>query len=295
MNDVYRDAVDSTGCANVVWLASYPKSGNTWIRSVLAAYRLHDPAAFAFTDLLPAANIVNRQWLSNHLGVPTTYLQADEVLPLLPTLLHEHARSLTEVQFIKTHLNFEPIPGDPSVFDGPYSRRAIFIVRNPLSIAASLAHHMRLDIDGAIAAMNNAEYGLAAELVRVTTQMPQRIGDWNSYTLAWLDQTLVPVTVVRYEDLRAQPLATMSRVLEDCSVRVDVGRLDAALAATRFEALQTKESESGFRESMQDRPFFRRGETDAWRDELTDEQVERILTNHGSVMRRLGYATENLP
>ncbi len=127
--------------------------------------------------------------------------------------------------------------------------------------------------------MNNAEYGLAAELVRVTTQIPQRIGDWNSCTRAWLDHTLVPITVVRYEDLRAQPLEIVTQVLKDCSVEVDHGRLTAAVKATEFDSLQAREAASGFRESMQDRPFFRRGQVDAWRDELTDDQVERILAD----------------
>lgn len=291
VNDPYSAAVDHHGSANLVWLASYPKSGNTWVRSVLSAYRLEDPATFALTDLLPAANIVGRQWLSNNLGVPTGYFSAAEVFDELPALLDEAGASSAEVQFIKTHLAFNQADETRSVFAGAYSRRAVFIVRNPLAIAPSLAHHMNLAIDDAVTTMNNPTFGLADDSVGMSTQLPQHIGDWNTYSSSWLDQVVVPVTVVRYEDLMDSPIATMTRVLTECGVAVDPDRLTAAVEATRFSVLAEKEGSVGFRESVVGRPFFRRGESDAWREELTDAQVHQIVANHGVLMARLGYTT----
>lgn len=286
--DPFLDAHDAAG-SNLVWLASYPKSGNTWVRSTLSAYRMADPSRFTFANLVPAANIVNRQWLSNSLGLPTTYLRAEEAFAELPALLEEHSKSLDEVQFIKTHLSYRPGPNDASIFAGTYTRRAVVIVRNPLAIAPSLAHHMRLDLDDAIATMADPRYRLAGDSVRVTTQIPQQLGDWNSHTLGWLEQTDVPVSLVRYEDLQESPEDTVARVLLECGVPVVRERVAAAVAATRFSALRAQEEQHGFRESMLHLPFFRRGESDSWREELSPDQINRVLESHGDVMHQLGY------
>lgn len=274
---------------HMVWLASFPKSGNTWMRSLLAAYRREDPSAFGFGDLQLGANVLSRHWISSRWGFPTTYLSAAEIRRHLPATLLDHDARLERLQFPKTH-DAWAAPGEASVFDGPYSRRAVVIVRNPLAVAPSMAHHMGLTVDEAIDAMANPDYGLALGRWQVSVQIPQHLGDWSSHVRGWLDQQSVPVTQVRYEDLSGDTAAVMAGVLADCGVAVDAERLAAAVAATRFSALREKESEAGFREAMAQRPFFRRGETDSWREELTAAQVQRVVDTHGEMMLRLGYS-----
>jgi hypothetical protein len=108
---------------------------------------------------------------------------------------------------------------------------------------------------------------------------------------SWLDQTELPVQLVRYEDLHTDPAATFAGILQAAGLPVDTKRLTAALAQSRFDRLQAQEEAAGFKERLMGAPrFFRRGQADSWRAELTPAQIERIVADHRLVMTRLGYA-----
>ena len=64
---------------------------------------------------------------------------------------------------------------------------------------------------------------------------------------------------------------------------------DAAVEAARFEALRSIEAAKGFHEKVTEGSFFRRGSANSWRDELSETQIERIVSDHGAMMARFGY------
>ena len=67
-------------------------------------------------------------------------------------------------------------------------------------------------------------------------------------------------------------------------------RLAVALAQSRFDRLQAQEAATDFKERLMGAPrFFRRGQAESWREELTPAQIELIVADHGPVMARLGY------
>jgi aryl sulfotransferase len=276
---------------HLVWLASYPKSGNTWLRALLAAYASADPDNFSFGEMRLGANVLSRQWFTAQWGLPTTYLTATQIQRRLPPTLLAYDQHLTHVEFLKTHNAWRSPGEESSAFAGVYSRRAIVVVRNPLAVAPSLAHHMGCSIDEAIASMADSDYSLAAGRWHVAAQVPQYLGGWSTHVRGWLDQSDVAVTLIRYEDLRTDPHATLLRLLADCGLGVDAEHAARAVESTRFDRLQAQEAESGFREARRNRAFFRRGEADGWRDELTEAQIDTITRTHAEVMRRLGYLT----
>ena len=116
---------------------------------------------------------------------------------------------------------------------------------------------------------------------------------WSGHAASWLDQTALPVHLVRYEDLRLATSATFVAAMAFAGREVSVADAERAVEFARFDRLQAQERERGF---IEWRPrgggalFFRRGEAQAWRRELTAEQVQRIESAHGPMMRRLGYA-----
>ena len=108
---------------------------------------------------------------------------------------------------------------------------------------------------------------------------------------SWLDQTDIPVHLIRYEDLQADTVGALRRALDFAGRPATDEEIRRAVAFADFAELRRQEQEKGFRETPA-RPgglFFRRGEAGAWRDELTPEQVARIEAAHGPMMRRLGY------
>jgi hypothetical protein len=204
----------------------------------------------------------------------------------------EVARKYPSVLFSLVHDAYEltsrgePLLAGPRAADG-----AILIVRDPRDIAPSLANHRRVSIDTAITHMNDPMRASHDKPGRLYALFRQKLRGWSGHARSWLEQTDLPVHLVRYEDMKADTAGTFGRALEfagEPAGREDIRR---AVAFADFAELRRQEQENGFCQNPQrpGGPFFRRGEAGAWRDELTAKQVARIEAVHTPMMRRLGY------
>jgi hypothetical protein len=96
--------------------------------------------------------------------------------------------------------------------------------------------------------------------------------------------------VIRYEDMSHRPVETFASAVRFLGWEEDLDRVRRAAAFSSFEILREQESAHGFKERLSGpASFFRQGRAGAWREVLTDAQVAQIVSDHGSVMRRLGY------
>ena len=110
---------------------------------------------------------------------------------------------------------------------------------------------------------------------------------------SWVDESHVPLLLMRYEDMLARPLETFASAVRFAGLGHDEDRIERALEASRFERLKQREQESGFREThRKSTHFFREGRAGSWREALSPAQVERLIGAHGEVMHRFGYLTE---
>src|SRR5690606_6281318 len=195
-----------------------------------------------------------------------------------------------EPLFLKVHDRWRRTPDGGSLFPPETTAATIYIVRDPRAVAPSYANHYAISIDEAIDQMAMPDITISKPLDRLRSQLPQPMGSWSQHVTSWLDQTELPVHLVRYEDLHATPEAHFAEILRRAGLPMAADRLAAALAQTRFERLQAQEAAVGFRERLSAAPrFFRQGRPDRWREELTPAQIARIERDHGAVMERLGY------
>jgi hypothetical protein len=279
----------------IVWLASYPKSGNTWFRLLVANLTATDEPT-DINAMKERGGIASaRGEFEFHTMLDSGLLTHDEADVLRPRVYEMLAGEEVEeaeagVRLVKAHDAYLTTPaGEPLL---RAAEGAIVIVRDPRDVAPSLANHRRSTVDDAIAFMANKDATFAANPRGQANQLRQRLLDWSGHAASWLDQTDIPVCLVRYEDLQADPVATFSAALEFAgrtAARADVER---SIEFARFERLQAQELERGFsewRSRNSSALFFRRGKSQAWRSELTAEQVQRIESVHGSMMARLGY------
>jgi aryl sulfotransferase len=140
--------------------------------------------------------------------------------------------------------------------------------------------------------LNDPTYGCCAATDRLPTQLRQKLMGWSGHIASWLDQTEIPVLLVRYEDMQTETAGVLSRVMEFADLPQTRDRIKRAVGLTNFANLKKLEAANGFREkpsNMHTDFFFRRGEAGAWRDELTKDQVLRIEAVHAPMMRRLDY------
>lgn len=285
-------AASPPGC--FVWLASYPKSGNTWLRltleSLAAGGRAVDFSGEAKRFSPLAGNLDDMAMeLDADIGELPPALQ-DELLPDSLRLVAARP-GRPALLFRKVHDCWGRTASGRLRLPPEVTHAAVHIMRDPRDVAVSWAHHADLSIDAAIEFMANPAAAIGRAGRRPGPAAPQPLTSWSAHAESWLAAAPTPL-LLRYEDMVADPAATLAAVARHCGIHAEPAAIAAAVAATRFDVLRTREAEAGFRGGQADgRAFFRRGVAGGWRDSLSPAQAARITRDHGPMMARLGYAT----
>ena len=276
------------GPSGCVWLASYPKSGNTWLRALLTAY-LRGLDEVDPDDISVSAHFSDRGLFELLTGLPAAYFHDLEVDTMRAEAIALRVSQRPGLRFYKVHDRYRRRSDGGEVFPASVTAQAVVVVRSPLSVVPSWAAHAGVTIDEAITFLSRPAT-VASEGFRQHPQLPQLLGSWSEHVDSWVQQGDLPRTVVRYEDLRADPIGQLTAVLESFLPTVDAARVAAAVTASEFDRLRKREAEVGFAEAPSAHsPFFRSGQVDGWRRELTGDQVARVLDDHAAAMSRLGY------
>jgi len=275
-----------------VWLASYPKSGNTWFRLLLANLHAGQKAPVHINDP-PNDNFdiaSSRVLFETATMLDSGLLSHDEVDALRPGIFETNFAESSRARWVKVHDAYTAILQGRPLSGRPEQCVAIYLVRDPRDVAVSLASHLELSLDHAIARLNSPAAALCDGHVGMAVQLRQKLLDWSGHVTSWLDQTDVPVHVLRYEDLLARTQENFAAALEfagACRSKDDIAR---AVRHCDFRRLQRQECESGFVERWShSAPFFRSGRVGGWRASLSASQAQAIDSCHAEVMERLGY------
>ncbi len=277
--------------SGIVWLASYPKSGNTWLRTFLTNF-LRDrdtPAQINDLDGGPIASA--RQLFDEAVGYDSGEMTPEEIERLRPEVYGYVAREVKETCYCKAHDAYTLLPDGRPLFPPEATDRAIYIVRNPLDVCVSFAHHSGFKrFERMIEYMADAESGARDVELGETIQLRQRLLTWSGHVLSWVDAPGVRVLALRFEDLKRRPEETFGACVKFLGLPDDSARLRKAIEFSRFEELRNQEEKFGFGEKLLGAAaFFRKGEVGSWREALTPEQAARIVADHAPVMRRFGY------
>ncbi len=279
-----------------VWLASYPKSGNTWLRAVYSA--LVQGGAVDINWLHGGPQAADAEVFERVLGVPVHLLSRSEIEMLRPRVDEVIDRQSGELRFRKIHDALHPGPAGELIVSVPATRAAIYMVRDPRDLAVSFAHHQKRPMTEASrlvagewivgsgeqsAPQDRPWQGLGA------STLAQYRGSWSEHVVSWIDEAPFPVHTTRYEDCVDDPVAAFGAAFRAVGLTFDEGQLQAAVEAASFEKLSAQEDASPFYERVGESPFFRRGQVGDWRHELPDEQARQIERDHAAVMGRLGY------
>jgi aryl sulfotransferase len=281
-----------TGATLPLFLASFPKSGNTWFRLLLANLKFRSTAPVRINSPFDRAGaFVSREEFDEITLIASGLLTGDEVDNLRSAVMPAMAAEVSPFTWLKTHEAWRLTPSGTPYFASA-GRAAVYVVRDPRDVAVSLAHHGSVSIDEAIDFMNNPEATMARSDGRQKPQLRQKICDWSTHVKSWLDQRDIPVYCIRYEDLRGDTAGILAEALRFAGQEASREDIARAVAHSDFSELRKQEEAVGFRERMSTTAlFFRRGEAGAWRVELTADQCARIEAAHRQIMIRLGYMT----
>lgn len=271
---------------NIVWLASYPKSGNTWVRAFLANL-VADGREPVTLDELPryCEDEARPELFSEVAGRPSTELGLDEIAALRPQVHALIAARSQGTRLVKTHNYAGRFDGHP-LQNMAVTAGAVYVVRNPLDVVVSMKHHFGIGLADAIERLGNDQVATANNDLFVT----QFLSSWSLHVQSWADIASDRIVVLRYEDLLSRPAKQFAKAARLIGLGADRKRIERAVRHASFRSLSSMERKSGFVEARDEAThFFREGRMNQWREELTPGQVHQVVEAHRDQMARFNY------
>jgi hypothetical protein len=272
---------------NILWLASYPRSGNTWLRAFL--HNLFRNAAEPYDiNRLQDLTLIDgdARWYRAFDPRPLTQLAKEEVAALRPRVHAAMMAASPDTVFVKTHNALVEDRGTPMIAV-EHTAGAIYVVRNPLDVAVSYAHHFGVGLEGAVAAMNRSGNQSIGNQENFAYEVH---GSWSEHVGSWTGAPNPSLHIVRYEDMASEPLRTFAGIAEFLQVAATPGRISSAAERSAFTVLREQEARHGFRErSRKSDRFFRAGEVGQGARQLPPQLIESLCAAHREHMRRFGY------
>ena len=275
----------------IIWLASYPKSGNTLLRSILATYFFSNDGVFNFKHLYKIGQFPSLIHFER-LGLDIS--DSDQIYKNIikaQELINSNSKDL---KFFKTHSALAKI-NDNDFTDFKNTLGAIYVVRDPRNVVTSFAHHYQVDIDEATRCLMNEKFwNYKNEKVPKTF-----LSSWSQNYNSW--KNLKEKTYfIKYEDLIKNKKAVIIKVFNffnslGIKIELDMIKLNKIIKSTEFEKMKDLENKESFRESIIDketgkkRPFFNLGPQNDWKKILGEYNKEKIEKAFEKEMLELGY------
>ena len=275
----------------IIWLASYPKSGNTLLRSILATYFFSNDGVFNFKHLYKIGQFPSLIHFER-LGLDTS--DNDQIYKNIIKAQELINGNSKDLKFFKTHSAFAKINNNDFT-DLKNTLGAIYIVRDPRNVVTSFAHHYQVDIDEATKCLMNEKFwNYKNEKVPKTF-----LSSWSQNYNSWKNLN-EKALFVKYEDLIKNKKTVLIKVFNffkslGVKIELDMIKLNKIIKSTEFEKMKDMESKESFRESIIDketgkkRPFFNLGPQNDWKKILGKYNKEKIEKAFEKEMLELGY------
>ncbi|TNE40242.1 MAG: sulfotransferase domain-containing protein [Alphaproteobacteria bacterium] len=272
----------------IIWLASYPKSGNTWTRTFLHNLLLNPEKPVDINSITRfTLGDSDRGWFEKAGGKPYKDYSLREIAELRPKVHKAFTESYPDSVFVKTHHVFGKAFGVPLI-SMEYTAGAIYIVRNPLDVVTSLSDHFGLSLDEGIDLLNNPKG--RAEDADADGTVEHVLGSWSGHVQSWMPFDRRYMYIMRYEDMLEKPVETFGGVSRFLGLNPPEERLARAVEFSSFDVVRKQEDEKGFFEqSKKNKRFFRVGKAGQWKDVLSDAQVKKIVKCHYDTMKHFNY------
>lgn len=272
----------------MIWLTSYPKSGNTWVRILFALAKYGDAVDLeklvgSLTEYSPWE--ADRKWFDQVSGKDWSTMNGGTILACRVRAQAALEAAHGADALVKSHNIAASIKG-VALFPAGESHRAVHIVRNPLDVAVSLKHHMGMEEEVVIRIMTNPD--MMAR--RTKTCAWEKYGSWRAHTESWLNHAPYPTFHMRYEDLVAHKVDVLAKAFAHTGINISADQVQGLLNGTAIADLQAAEDKVGFDEIPSALTnFFRKGGTGAWKEELTAEARKTLLADCQPLMDHFGF------
>ncbi len=278
------------GPGNIYWLASYPKSGNTWFRVFLTNLFNYKDQPADINNLAISLIASSRNVFDEVTGVPSSELSFTEILNLRPDVYKHLSSQAKEPVFQKIHDAYIITSRKEPLIPYEATKGVIYFIRNPLDIVVSFAYHSACSFDKMIQMMNDPGYMFCRNSQKMYNQLSQKLFTWSGHVKSWTEQSILPVHIIKYEDMITHPFETFKKAIQKLNLNKTDEDISRAMQYSNIKELQKQENEKGFSEkSSKSVSFFRKGKPGSWKEELNQSQVKQVIRDHNEVMQRFGY------
>ncbi len=276
----------------IIWLASYPKSGNTWVRAFISSVIYSQKGVNDFSNLEKIPQFPRRDQFSNLVN----NLQDPREISQNWKSSQDFINLDSKVKFLKTHHALCKIK-NYDFTDNSNSLGVIYIVRDPRTVLLSLKHHFGMkDFTEAKNFIFNEHVWLginkSENYKNNSNKVPTLISSWKVNYLSWKDK-IQNYLLIRYEDLLKNPHEEFFRItdyLENLiNFKIDKDKINNAIKSTSFETMQKLEKDGYFKEQGKGAKFFNSGPNADWRSQLDNKIIDEINLKFKNEMIELGY------
>ena len=262
----------------IIWIASYPKSGNTWLRALLSSYYYSEKGLFEKKLLNYTGQFPEKSHFKYFNYDQTIVTETSKYWIKAQKIINEKK----QIRFFKTHNFFGQINGN-SFTDKNNSLGCIYIIRDPRNVITSLKNHYELNYNEALNFMMSEKKYLYDYHKTNDYSDFQFISSWEKNYQSWKMQNEIPVKIIRYEDLIEKTFATFEEVLDFINLitknndLINKTKLKNAIKSTEFNKLKKIENTEGFDESVLSHNkkdkinFFHLGPANDWNNLLPEE------------------------
>jgi len=275
-----------------IWLSSYPKSGNTFVRSLLSSYFFSEDGNFDFSMLKNILQFPNKRIFEN-LGIN---LKDEKEVVRNYLVAQKTINKKDTVQFLKTHSYLFNIENNPFT-SLDYSLGVIYIVRDPRNVVTSMANNLQITNENALKRIANTHI-----LEKVDNGITIYSGTWASHFNSWKPfKEKNRYLLIKYEDLIKDTEKALYGILEFIykldkkNFIIDKKKFSNVIKTTTFKNLQKLENENGFDEILikgdnGEKPkFFHKGPENDWRKRLEPDLQKKIELIFQKEMIELKY------
>jgi aryl sulfotransferase len=287
----------SGGDTGYWYLASYPKSGNTWCRVfIIELLRLaadSEPQELNLNrDIETGAIASSRHWLDDQLGVNSCDLSFAELDPLRGRAGESAWLFAEGERFHKVHDAFKsPDSRGRPVVSTAGCRGVIYILRHPEDVVVSLSHFFSWPVERCLDYLLDPTAALVPGERHGGRQVRQHMGRWDQHVRSWADQSELPILVIRYEDMLSKGAETFMGLATFLGLPTERDLVEQALENTSIDKLKKLEEQvGGFAEKPEGcERFFRSGRTGEGAEQLSIDQRKRLAKGLAEVMQRFDY------